>query len=235
MSFVERWLDTTVEACASHCVRTDDFQCRSFNYHSAKRLCTISESNVGLSGKLVADWQWDFYELASESTTCPDRLRCPSGKCLTEEELCDGKDDCGNKFDEQSCRHKPNLRIRLVGGRNSAEGRVEVKAFDYAFGGICDDGFGLAEASVVCRQLGFTMGAEKAEINSHFGSGSGQILMDEVRCTGNESDLLSCRFSPWGKHDCTENEWAGVVCKYQRDDCEEDRVSTNKIVAVVVL
>ena len=29
---------------------------------------------------------------------------------------------------------------------------MEVKAFDYGFGGICDDGFKIEEANVVCRQ-----------------------------------------------------------------------------------
>ena len=55
--------------------------------------------------------------------------------------------------DESSCPSdkRPNIRLRLSGGRSANEGRVEVKAFDYGFGGICDDGFKIEEANVVCR------------------------------------------------------------------------------------
>ena len=42
--------------------------------------------------------------------------------------------------------------IRLVGGANEAEGRVEVLRGGN-WGSICDDGWGLNEASVICRML----------------------------------------------------------------------------------
>ena len=37
---------------------------------------------------------------------------------------------------------------------------VEVK-LDGKWGGVCDDGFSFNEANVVCRQLGFELGAEQ--------------------------------------------------------------------------
>ena len=43
--------------------------------------------------------------------------------------------------------------LRLVGGTNTAEGRVEV-CINNAWGTVCDDGFTRKEAIVVCRQLG---------------------------------------------------------------------------------
>ena len=52
MAHVERWLDTSAEACAMHCSNAADFACRSFNYHAAKRLCTLAEDNVGRAGGL---------------------------------------------------------------------------------------------------------------------------------------------------------------------------------------
>lgn len=45
--------------------------------------------------------------------------------------------------------------IRLVGGINELSGRVEV-CNNNAWGTVCDDLFGTEEASVVCRQLGFS-------------------------------------------------------------------------------
>ena len=44
--------------------------------------------------------------------------------------------------------------IRLVGGRDRSEGRVEI-CFGSIWGTVCDNGWGANDAAVVCRQLGF--------------------------------------------------------------------------------
>ena len=223
--YLERWLDSTVRACAIHCKNARGFICRSFNYHAGKRLCTLAEDNVGTTGKLIEDRQWDHYELRTEQISCNETLRCPNGKCLNPNQLCDGKDDCGDKFDEHNCRTEPNLKIRLAGGRTPNEGRIEIKAFHYGYGGICDDGFSIEEANVVCKQLGFSLGAKEAAINSRFGSGEDMpILLDELDCDGSENDILGCRFDPWTKNDCSKKEWAGVVCKTEAAECHRDEV-----------
>ena len=43
--------------------------------------------------------------------------------------------------------------IRLVGGANSRQGRIEVCNND-AWGTVCDDSFGAEEARIACIQLG---------------------------------------------------------------------------------
>ena len=43
--------------------------------------------------------------------------------------------------------------LRLVGGTNPAEGRVEI-CINNAWGTVCDNGFTKEEAVVACRQLG---------------------------------------------------------------------------------
>ena len=44
--------------------------------------------------------------------------------------------------------------LRLVGGRNNLEGRVEV-CLGNRWGTICDDFWNNADANVACRQLGY--------------------------------------------------------------------------------
>jgi len=45
--------------------------------------------------------------------------------------------------------------VRLVGSTNAYEGRVEV-CINQAWGTVCDDAWGTADATVVCRQAGFS-------------------------------------------------------------------------------
>ena len=47
---------------------------------------------------------------------------------------------------------------------------------------------------------------------AYFGRGSGQILFDNVVCSGDESTLLNCEHMPVGVHNCDHSEDAGVIC-----------------------
>ena len=49
-------------------------------------------------------------------------------------------------------------------------------------------------------------------LTSGFTNGRGTIWLDEVRCSGSESWLGSCRSNVIGSHDCGHSKDAGVRC-----------------------
>ncbi|XP_060027001.1 scavenger receptor cysteine-rich domain-containing protein SCART1 [Erinaceus europaeus] len=100
--------------------------------------------------------------------------------------------------------------VRLVAGPGRCAGRVEV-LLGMEWGSVCDDGWDLQDAHVVCGQLGCGR-ALLAPGASHFGAGSGLVWLDELGCSGQETALWTCPSQGWGRHDCSHKEDAGAVC-----------------------
>ncbi|KAM7329536.1 hypothetical protein ACRRTK_011149 [Alexandromys fortis] len=111
-------------------------------------------------------------------------------------------------MDELGCLEEGALRV--FGGEDGCSGRIE---FWHAgsWGTVCDDSWDLADAEVVCRQLGCGP-AIAALHNAAFGPGSGPVWLDEVGCRGTETSLGACQAEPWGYGDCSHKEDAGVRC-----------------------
>lgn len=105
--------------------------------------------------------------------------------------------------------------IRLVGGHSYYDGRVEV-FYNGQWGTICDNDFDKNEALVICRALGLYPSSYSVAVfgNAYFGQGSGPILIEGLRCSGNEWGLSQCRSRPWLTHSCSHYEDAGVSCDH---------------------
>ncbi|XP_023404836.2 antigen WC1.1-like [Loxodonta africana] len=110
------------------------------------------------------------------------------------------------------CTDKEKLRLR--GGDTTCSGRVEIW-HNGSWGTVCDDSWSLAEAEVVCQQLGCGSALEALR-EAAFGPGNGSIWLDEVRCRGKESSLWACAAQPWGQSNCKHEEDAGVRCSGKR-------------------
>lgn len=95
-------------------------------------------------------------------------------------------------------------------GDGRCSGRVEVLR-NNQWGTVCDHGWDLREADVVCLELGCGL-AESALNSSVFGAGSGPIRLQHVQCSGHESSLTHCAVFLHTNIYCTHQNDAGVKC-----------------------
>ncbi|XP_059615685.1 uncharacterized protein LOC132261131 isoform X2 [Phlebotomus argentipes] len=192
---------------------------------------TISTPLPNIDVRLSVPSTPGFMPLGSQSanTRCAGQFNCSNEFCVSQDDVCDGKNDCGNWKDESDCDHI-GFEMRLSSDQGAAhEGRLEVKVYNQ-WGYVCDDKFDMRDADVVCRELGFPLGAAEVRGNSYYpphrsmlrGEDSAIFLVDELDCRGSEKTVRECDFSGWGVHDCNAEEVVGVVCKVPVMTCPLD-------------
>ena len=102
--------------------------------------------------------------------------------------------------------------VRLMGGDTPLEGRVEIFLLGQ-WGTVCDYNWDLADATVVCHQLGYLIAVE-APTSATFGAGNGPVWYSNVRCAGTEQNLTECSRNNhyYSGSACPHSRDAGVTC-----------------------
>ncbi|CAB4009280.1 deleted in malignant brain tumors 1 -like [Paramuricea clavata] len=96
-----------------------------------------------------------------------------------------------------------DLQIRLVNPKNNkTAGRVEIYHPSFGWGTVCGlPPWTIVEGGVVCRQLNFTGANATMWYKSPYGQGSGPTLLNNIKCTGNESYIWDCSQPGWNVYD----------------------------------
>uniref|UniRef100_A0A8D0CW49 SRCR domain-containing protein n=1 Tax=Sander lucioperca TaxID=283035 RepID=A0A8D0CW49_SANLU len=126
-----------------------------------------------------------------------------------------------NGFGTHNCGHGEDAgvicsacKLVILAGSTLCSGRVEIY-YNNIWGTVCDDGWDLNDAEVVCRELGCGTAMNATE-SAHFGEGTGQIWLDNVACSGSERSVTLCQHTGFGTHNCGHGEDAGVVCSGEK-------------------
>ncbi len=125
------------------------------------------------------------------------------------------------------CEHNT---VRLVGGSRQYEGRVEV-CINGTWGTICNHYWDNSDASVLCRQLGYSpygrigvvisdyviiillifLGA--VALSKHYLNYVWPFHIIDLNCTGIEESITDCIYNSLTEYDCPDDHDASVVCR----------------------
>ena len=187
----------TEEECAKACAQSKRCACDSFSYNAEKKRCLLGNifSNAPFDS-LLERKAWNYYSF-------------------------NGTHDSNCRVTRPAHTEIEGLRLINGGGDDSTVNIVHVK-INGTWGGICDDGFSINEANVICRQLGYDLGAEIVKTgqgNNH----EDHISLYDMTCTGDEPHISDCHFGDHSAHNhiCVGTEKAGIKCRKAEKKCDE--------------
>uniref|UniRef100_A0A671PI11 Lysyl oxidase homolog n=1 Tax=Sinocyclocheilus anshuiensis TaxID=1608454 RepID=A0A671PI11_9TELE len=160
--------------------------CRELGFGSAKEALSGGQLGQGMGPVHMNEVKCSGFE--KSVTECPFNMDKDSEGCSHEE-------DAGVRCNVPAMGFQ--RRLRLSGGRNHFEGRVEVlmeRNGSLVWGTVCGEGWGTMEAMVFCRQLGlgFASHAFQETWNWPGAVNADSVVMSGVRCAGTEMSLSHC-------------------------------------------
>ncbi|CAM5081459.1 unnamed protein product [Eretmochelys imbricata] len=209
--------------------------------------------NCGDGGQIASDFEygagsgptWLDHAACSEQHSslwqCPSEPWDPKSCDNRAEEThisCIGKKTKTNsdpvcRMPELSKLHRPGqVTCRGRRGQMLGESGGLVPGF---WGTVCDDSWDMADANIVCKQLGCGS-ALSARDKAAFGEGTGPIWVEMLNCRGTESYLLDCPARLWGESNCGHKEDAAVNCSAppRRPPTDSGRVTVPVVISIIL-
>ncbi|XP_053387738.1 scavenger receptor cysteine-rich domain superfamily protein-like [Mercenaria mercenaria] len=132
-----------------------------------------------------------------------------------------GPSDTRLESDFMYCSHSNDVgvncegktKIRLVDGVSAQSGRVEIFHLGQ-WGTVSNKYFDFHELKVICRMLGFNYSSKSfIKDNAYYGQGVGRVLVSEMQCNGDESDIGQCSATWWPMTDSLKHDAdVGISC-----------------------
>ena len=110
------------------------------------------------------------------------------------------------------------LPVRLVGSNGNQGDVWTYDKVGQVWRPLCDDGWNLKSASVVCRQLNLgppvsIYSHASNEVSGDYGiAESNRYGIERLVCEGTESNIAECQYSTNSEFGCHHDETAGIVC-----------------------
>ena len=195
----------SVDDCAKMCLYKKPERCESFSHRPGTDnkgdRCILSTTyhNKGFDS-LVEKKSWNYYKLNDSN----NHFR-------SERDTNDG------------ISYFEGLRLRSK--KRGANGNLVQVKTSGTWGGICDHGFNINEANVVCHQLGFKLGASKVHKDGRGDSPRDRVVLDSLSCNGDEKNIEECKRSD--KVTCNALQMVSVTCQNVESECKDDQFHCN--------
>ncbi|KAL5460336.1 hypothetical protein EMCRGX_G033781 [Ephydatia muelleri] len=190
--------------------------CRQLGYRA--------EGAIGLSSAYYGEGRgFIFLDEVRCDGNATSILQCIDGGLVGVQLCVHGQDAsvvCGaTNTSNQTCS---NGQLRLVGGGNVGEGRLEV-CIRGTWGTVCNEGWSNVEASVACRELGYSP-TDATTLYGAFPYGNGSILLSSLSCRGDEQSLFDCSYDTPDLYVCDHFQDVTIACKSASQTCSHGQL-----------